>query len=168
MNASDIIEQLQLEPLRDEGGFFRRVFTHPIRVDAPALPNGFEWSRELTTGIYYLITEDSFSALHRLQATETFHYHAGDALDMLLLQEDGPCRWAHIGIDITSDQEPFVVVPGGTWQGTRLSANAVHGWTLLSVIVSPGFDWEDFQLGDRKVLSNRFPDWANEIAALTR
>ncbi len=168
MTATEIIERLQLEPLRDEGGYFRRIFTHPVRIEAEALPEGFNWSREIITGIYYLVTNEHFSAMHRLHATETFHYHAGDSLEMLHLTANGACGWKRIGMSLDEGDEPFAVVPGDVWQGTRLAPGGTHGWALLSVMVSPGFDWEDFQLGDRALLVEQFPEWKDAITALTR
>lgn len=168
LNKNNIIKQLQLETLPEEGGYFRRAFTHPTGVEADALPEAFPKYRKLMTGIYYLVTEDSFSALHLLQASETFHYHAGDSLEMLQLKEGGPCRWLRIGMDLAAGDEPFVIVPGNTWQGTRLVPGGKNGWALLSVMVSPGFDWDDFQLGDRATLTAQFPDWAKDIQQLTR
>lgn len=168
VSAERLIEQLNLEPLRDEGGYFRRIFTHPMRIEASALPTGFDWSRELMTGIYYMVTAESFSALHRLSATETFHYHGGDALEMLQLQHDGSCGWQRIGMDLANGEEPVAIVPGGAWQGTRLAPGGTCGWALLSVMVSPGFDWEDFQLGDRALLIEQFPGWEDAIKAMTR
>src|ERR1700754_3992075 len=101
---------LGLEPLPDEGGLFRR--TH---IDA------------YSSAIYYLLMAPDFSALHRLGATETYHWYAGAPLRLLLLGADGRAGEVVLGPDIPAGQRPQVVVPAGTWQGSSPAAE----WSLV-------------------------------------
>ncbi len=52
------------------------------------------------------------------------------------------------------------------WQGTRLLAGG--RWALVSCVVTPEFTWDDFELGDRATLIERYPGFTAEITALTR
>ncbi|WOO42422.1 cupin domain-containing protein [Rubellicoccus peritrichatus] len=168
MNVEEIIDHLHLEPLPGEGGYFRRIYTHSHRLTTDSLPPEFTASRDLASAIYYLITNNMYSALHRLDATETFHFHFGDAVEMLQLHADGSGETIRIGNDLAKGESPFAEVPSRTWQGTRLIPNGKHGYALLSIVVTPGFDWDDFELADRHTLVTQYPEWQNEITSLTR
>ncbi|HTJ79819.1 MAG TPA: cupin domain-containing protein [Rariglobus sp.] len=158
MTAAEIIASLQLEPLPNEGGFFRQTY-----VSAARLPGG----RPLGTAIYFLITPDGFSALHRLHTGEIWHFYAGDAVEHLTLDPaTGEGRKIRLGGTLASGQIPQLVVAGGIWQGARLVAGG--SWALLGCTMSPGWDAAEFVLGDRGALATGFPEWAQDIRALTR
>lgn len=137
-----------LEPLAAEGGLFRRTYASGA-----------------VTAIHYLVVAPDFSALHRLRASdELFFFHAGAPLRMLILEGAGSGREELLGPDPVTGQHPQLLVPAGAWQGSSSTA----GWTLVSTVVAPGFEWDDFELGERESLMARFPDWSDRIAQLTR
>jgi uncharacterized protein len=138
---------LGLEPLPDEGGLFRR--TH---IDAHS------------SAIYFLLITPDFSAMHRLTATETYHWYAGAPLRLLLLGEDGQAAEVVLGPDLAAGQRPQIVVPAGTWQGSSSAGE----WSLVGTTTAPPFDWEGFELGERAELVDRYPGAADRIAELTR
>ncbi len=78
-SAAEIIASLRLEPLPIEGGFFRRTYT-----STACLPGG----RAVGTAIYFLITPEGFSALHRLETDEVWHFYMGDPVEHLMLGDD--------------------------------------------------------------------------------
>lgn len=147
----EIAGELGLEPLPDEGGLFRR--TH---ADAHA------------SAIYYLLAAPDFSALHVLTATETYHHYRGAPLAMLLLHPDGAVERPVLGPDLAAGQRPQIVVPAGTWQGSRPAPGAAPRWALVGTTTAPPFAWEMFTLGARADLQARYPSAAAEIATLTR
>ncbi|MFA6289119.1 MAG: cupin domain-containing protein [Opitutaceae bacterium] len=158
MTAADLIAALRLEPLPREGGFFRQ--TH---ASAARLPGG----RPQDTAIYFLITPEGFSALHRLRTEEIWHFYGGDAVEHLILDPaTGEGRKTRLGSDFADGQIPQLVVPGDTWQGARLAAGGE--WALLGCTMSPGWDERDFTLGDRAALTAEFPVWAADIRTFTR
>ena len=63
------------------------------------------------------------------------------------------------------------LVPAGSWQGARLAGGphlpADNAWALVSCVVTPGFDFEDFELGDREALLASFPQHAGLVRELT-
>ncbi|MBC2594321.1 cupin domain-containing protein [Ruficoccus amylovorans] len=160
MDAPSLIHLLKLESLPDEGGFFRRVHTHPQTVPGT--------DRPLSTCIYYLVTGDGFSAMHRVDAEETFHFHAGDPVEMLQLHPTGLGEKIRLGSDPTAGELPFAAVTAGTWQGCRLAPGGSAGYALFTTTVSPGFVWKGFELGSRAVLASEWPEWTEDITALTR
>jgi predicted cupin superfamily sugar epimerase len=166
MTAEDVIRLLQLEPLPHEGGFFRQVYKSSDMLSALHLPGGYTTPHTLGTSIYMVLTPEDFSALHVLKSDETWHFYAGDPLEMLNLHPDGTSRLISIGNGLLHGQQPQFTVPAGIWQGTRLVPGG--SWALFGCTVCPGFEWEDFELGQRTDLLARWPKETERITALTR
>jgi uncharacterized protein len=165
MNAQDIIRQLDLQP-HPEGGFYRETYRCDEKIAAAALPGRYGSDRNDSTAIYYLLTPESFSAMHRLQSDEVFHFYAGDPVTMLQLHGDGRAETIVLGQDILAGQRPQVVVPRGVWQGLFL--NDGGSFALLGATVSPGFDFADFELADCDTLVRQFSACAALVRRLTR
>jgi predicted cupin superfamily sugar epimerase len=166
LTAQQIIERLQLVPLTIEGGHFRETYRSGLTISANALPDEYNGERNVSTAIYYLLTPETFSEIHRVTSDEVFHFYAGDPVEMLQLWPDGRGKVVTIHNDITAGLEPQVVVPSGVWQGCRL----VEGgqWALMGCTVAPGFDYADYKSGDRKELAAMYPEFVTMIHALTR
>jgi predicted cupin superfamily sugar epimerase len=167
MTADEVKKLLALQPHPREGGWYVRTYEAAETVDAAAFGDArYNGERRTGTAIYYLLEPDTFSEMHRLKSDEVFHFYAGDAVEMLQLMEDGGGRTVVIGNDLAAGERPQVVVEREVWQGSRL----VKGgrWALLGCTVSPGFEFEDYESGERAALSNGWPEFAEMIAALTR
>jgi predicted cupin superfamily sugar epimerase len=161
MTPEKMIDLLRLQKHPSEGGFFVETY----RSGASCTPAGYAGERSVGTAIYYLITPRSFSALHRLPGDEIFHHYLGDAVEMLMLHPTGEHEIVRIGKGLERGERPQVVVPGGTWQGSRLAAGGE--FALLGCTMAPGFDYADYQHGQRDKLLAQFPAVADQIAALT-
>jgi len=166
MTAEDVIQILQLEPMPVEGGFFRETYRSRWQISREYLPDAYGGSRSIGTAIYYLITPETFSALHRLPGTEAFHFYAGDAAVMLQLLPDGTAKSIILSADLQSGHQPQVVVRGHTWQGCKLAAGGK--WALLGTTMSPGFDRADYEHGDREQLIAQYPGAVEQIREYTR
>jgi predicted cupin superfamily sugar epimerase len=157
LTAWDVVRLLKLEPLPQEGGYFRRT-----GESATILPDGNRtWSM-----IYSLITPEGFSAMHRLGKDELWCFHAGDPLESLRLRPDGAGEWVKLGLNLAVGERPQDVAPAKTWQGTRLAAGG--RWALVTCVVAPEFEWTDFELGSREELVGTHPQFAAGIQDLTR
>jgi predicted cupin superfamily sugar epimerase len=161
LTADDIKRMLQLEPHPMEGGFFRETYRSRLRMHATSGDD-----RSASTAIYYLLTPETFSAVHRLPGDEIFHFYLGDTVAMLQLWPHGSVRHILIGSDLSRGVQPQVVVPGGVWQGCRLRDGG--SCALLGTTMSPGFDLADFELGVRTELVSSYPSARDEIVRLTR
>jgi uncharacterized protein len=160
--ALALIAHLGLQPLPHEGGYFARTWTSR-ETTATGRPAG--------TAIYFLLTPDGFSALHRLDADEIWHFHAGDPVEHVQLWTDADAASAHtalLGAAFTLGQVAQLIVPAGRWQGARLAPGATRGWALVSCTMSPGWAETGFALGKRAELLAAFPRNAASICALTR
>ena len=162
MHFEEVIKKLDLVPLPEEGGFYRETFRSKRNILSKELGEKSE-----CTAIYYLITEESFSALHVVDQDEIFHFYAGSPVEMFQFDKDGNSKYVTIGNDIMNDQAPQVVVPHGIWQGTKLKNPKKDAWSLLGCTVSPGFDFENFHVKSRKELCELYPQLKEDIIQYT-
>jgi predicted cupin superfamily sugar epimerase len=164
--AAHVIRALGLEPLSQEGGLFRETYRSEDRLSRECISGRYPSSRSLCTAIYYLLTPDEVSALHRLASDEVFHFYLGDPVEMVQLRPDGSGEVVVLGNDLEAGHRPQVVVPKGVWQGCRLVSGG--RLALLGCTVAPGFEYEDFERGRRETLISAYPDFMDLIVALTR
>lgn len=130
-SAEDIIEALGMEP-HPEGGWFCRVFTHPVEVDG----------RAIASAIYFLLQAGDRSQWHRFDAVELWHFYAGAPLRLSWSVDAETVDSAILGNDLGSGARPQLVVPSGVWQ----SAESLGAYTLVGCTVSPAFDFGTFEL----------------------
>ena len=165
MTADELIRHLGLQPHPKEGGYFRETYRAAESFSQPALPARYKGQRSAGTAIYYLLTPTTCSALHRLETDEIFHFYLGDPIRMLQLDPDGQGRTIELGPDIMNGQQLQVVVPRGIWQGSVLEPGGKFG--LVGCTVAPGFDYVDYEHGDRDSLLAGYPAFAEMIRRLT-
>ena len=165
MNAEEIIELLGLQPHPEEGGYFVETYKCQEVIPTKALPHRYVSKRSYGTAIFYLLTPDTFSQLHRLESDEIFHFYLGDPVTMLQLHPDGSTNVVTLGQDIRSGQQLQVVVPRGTWQGSLL--NEGGDFALLGCTVAPGFEYSDYESGSRGDLLKEYPEQEELITRLT-
>ncbi len=166
MNADELRRLLHLVPLAREGGWFAETYRARDSIEAGSLGDGPSGARSLSTAIYFLLTPETFSALHRLPSDEVFHFYLGDPVEMLQLFPDGTGRVIVMGTDLAAGMRPQVLAPRDVWQGTRLLAGGTLA--LLGTTVSPGFDPADYEHGLRDALTAAYPAFRDRITALTR
>lgn len=164
--AAEIQTLLRLGPHPIEGGYFVQTYRSECQISKDALPPGYFSPRSIGTAIYYLLTPDTFSALHKLPGDEIFHFYLGDPVEMLQLKPDGTGDVVVLGQDIAAGMRLQHVVPGGVWQGTQLLPGGEYA--LLGTTMSPGFDYADYDTGDRDRLTALYSEHSARIATLTR
>ncbi len=151
---------LHLEPHPKEGGFFAETYRCATEVTTE---NG---QRSLHTAIYYLLTPESFSEMHRLPGDEMFHFYLGDPVETLQLHLDGTSDIITLGQDIVHGMKLQHVVLGGVWQGSRLKPGGRYA--LLGTTMSPGFAYEDYDSGEADALIRKWPERSAMIRELSR
>lgn len=159
LTAETIIAALGLEPHAVEGGYFRETYRSTESIPRAA------GTRSVGTAIYYLLTPQTVSAMHRLPGDEIFHFYLGDPVRMLQLGPDGISQTLTLGSDILAGQALQIVAPGKTWQGSHLIEGGE--FALLGATMAPGFDYADYEPGKRGELIAQFPDRAELIRRLT-
>ena len=165
MTAEEIIALLKLKPHPKEGGYFSETYRAGETIPPGVLSPRYVGPRAFGTCIYYLLAPGTFSAMHRLQSDEIFHFYLGDPVEMLQLLPDGTGQTVGLGTDLRAGMQPQVVVLRGVWQGSRL----VDGgkFALLGCTVAPGFEFADYEHGSRNDLIRSYPQFREKITALT-
>jgi len=132
MTPAEIVARLNLRP-HPEGGHYRETWV------AEAEPG----KRPVGTCIYYLLQAGEHSHWHRVDSTEIWHFYAGDSLILSVSESvEGPARDHFLGPDLDAGEQPQMIVPRGHWQ----SAVTSGAYTLVGCTVSPGFQFEGFEL----------------------
>ena len=157
------IEKLDLLK-HPEGGWYKETYRSKDIIDKEALPEIFSGNRNISTAIYYLLEKGDYSAFHRIKSDEIWHFHDGGPLEIIELNPDGKLITHCLGLNPDIGCIPQVIIPANSWFAARpLSTFAFVGCT-----VSPGFDFEDFEMGEKQLLTKLFPDYGNIIDELCR
>lgn len=128
MKAEEVIELLDLNPLDQEGGFFRRIWTSSLPAVTP--PEGKATSYAASSAIYYLITSESYSHLHSLKSDELWHFYQGDPVELYLFPAQSSLypQKVTLGMNLSARESPFYPVPAGTVFGARLKKENGLSW----------------------------------------
>lgn len=165
MTAQEVIDKLGLMPHPEEGGYFIETHRADEMHGVAGLPARYGGDRCHGTAIYYMLTPETFSHMHRLISDEIFHFYLGDPCEMLQLHPDGSGEVVVLGSDLSAGQRPQVVVPRNSWQGMRLLPGSTFG--LMGCTVAPGFEFADYAHGTRAELVGKYPEYAEKIRLLT-
>jgi len=162
------IKKLDLTPLPEEGGLYKENYRSDMTFKQESLPNTYAGDRTAITDIYYLLQGDMFSAFHKLKSDEIWHYHAGSALRVHCINPSGNYHVETLGTNLEDDEKLRVTLPRGVWFAAELQNKAKENYALVSCVVAPGFEFADFELGNRATLTELYPDYAEIIHKLTR
>lgn len=160
-----IIDALDMQP-HPEGGYFKETYRSTGRITGANLPEGIDSPRNYSTAIYFLITSEAYSAFHRIKQDEFWFFHRGSSVDFHTITNKGEHHLTKIGNDVLNQEKPQHMVKGGDWFAAEVKGE--NNYALVSCTVSPGFDFEDFELANRNQLISLYPNHADIINLLTR
>lgn len=161
--AADRLKRLLgLKPLPIEGGYYAESYRAAQVLGADFTGRG---PRTLSTAIFYLLTPETCSRLHRLASDELYHFYLGDPVELLQLSPDGSGRVMTLGPNLMKGMAVQTLVPAGTWQGLRLRRGGRYA--LMGTTMAPGFDLADCECADRSTLLGQYPAFRAGILALT-
>lgn len=166
--AARLIERLGMEKIPVEGCWFKLTYTSADRIEAAALPTRYGSPRTAGGAIYALLTNEDFSAMHKLKTDEVWHFYQGDPIELLLLHPDGRSEVVVLGSDVLAGQHPQYTAPAGSWMGARSLTKGEAAYGFFGTTMAPGFDYDDFEIGYRDELQRQYPEQRELIAALTR
>lgn len=179
-SAAQIVATLGLQA-HPEGGYFRETYRAAEQVQTPRGP------RSVATAILFLVTVAAPSRFHRLLSEEIWLHQGGAPLELVMLPPNAAAQVVRLGPPSEGAKlRPQALVPALAWQAARVAAGpATSGtaaggpdlsaaddlgesgeWSLVSCVVTPGFDYEDFELGRRENLVRGWPDARDLILAL--
>ena len=141
-----LVDTLKLLP-HPEGGFYKETYRSDAVIPSSVLGSDFIGDRNYCTAIYFLLTSDNFSAFHRIKQDEIWHFYEGSPLYVHVINDKGLYTRHTVGLDIENGSLPQLVVPAGAWFAS--SVKDKDSYSLVGCTVSPGFDFNDFELADR-------------------
>jgi len=164
---AQLVRQLRLVP-HPEGGHYRE--THRCAQTVVREDSGF--TRSASTAIYYLLSDGAYSAWHRIQSDEVWHFYAGSALDIHTLDAEGRLATFRLGSpfgmeraeDDTAAADFQVIVAAGLWLAAELVQP--QSYALVGCTVAPGFEFSEFELADTAKLQATWPRHAEIIGRL--
>jgi len=154
--VDEIIKKLGLIPLPVEGGMHLRTYVSSFMTNENIAAG---------TAIYYLLTKDSFSHMHKLYGDEIYHFYLGDSVELVELLPDRTSKVTILGSDILNDEHVQYLVKSGNYQGLRLKDGGE--FALLGTTMFPGYRDESYTHGDRNNLLEKYPDAKEYILKLT-
>lgn len=163
--ATNYISNLNLQP-HPEGGYFKEMYRAADSIPAEGLPKRFNGNRSFSTAIYYLLQQGDYSAFHRINSDECWHFYAGQTLLIHIIEKDGQYRCIKLGADINSGETFQFVVPATAWFAAEPARNTE--FALVGCTVAPGFDFADFEMAGKQYLVSAFPQYSNIITRLCR
>ena len=149
-----------------EGGYYKEVYRSSEFVHKKNLPDRYSSFRSFSTSIYFLLESNEFSAFHRLKSDEIWHFYEGSAIHIVMIFPNGTFKKVVMGRDGEQDVVYQALIPKGCWFAAHVKER--DSFSLVGCSVSPGFDFEDFELGTRDGLIKLFPQHEVLIRTFTR
>ncbi len=165
-DAAYWITQLRLSP-HPEGGHFGETYRSEDTLPPSGLPARYSAPRACATAIYFLLESGDVSKFHRLQSDEVWFYHAGSPLAIYMLAPDGSVQRTVLGLNLDNHECPQLSIPHGVWFAARIETEQASVCTLVSCVVAPGFQFDDFELATRAQLLATYPQHDALIAQFT-
>ncbi len=144
MTVEQIIERLDLS-VHPEGGFFKETYRADMQISVGSN------SRNVSTGIYYLLDKENISHLHRIKSDEMWHFYSGSPLRLILFN-DQKTEYKEIILSNSLEVKTYLqyVIPAGVWMAAEVTDKT--SYSLVGCTVSPGFDFTDFEMANINVL----------------
>ncbi len=165
ITADRIIKLYNMKLLPGEGGYYCETYRSNEIIEKDALPSRYDGDKPFATAIYYLLTPDTKSNLHRLKTDEVYHFYMGGPVMMVQLRPDSTTKMLFLGNDLKAGQFVQVTAPAGVWQGAYLLEGS--SFAFMGVTAAPGFDFTDYKAGEQDKLIEQYPQHKDLIVKLT-
>lgn len=156
------IQKLELQE-HPEGGYYREIYrsAEMITTEYP----GRKKKRNYSTSIYFLLDGKQVSKFHKLRSDELWHFYDGSSVAIHVIDENGNYNKLIIGKDISSGEVYQTVIKKNSWFAAEVVDK--KSFALVGCTVSPGFDFSDFEFGDRDFLIKSYPEFEDLILRFT-
>lgn len=156
------IQKLELQK-HPEGGYYREIY-RSAEMFTTEYP-GRRKKRNYSTSIYFLLDGKQVSKFHKLRSDELWHFYDGSSVLIHIIDEDGSYKKMSVGKNLSSGDVYQTVIKKNCWFAAEVIDK--KSFALVGCTVSPGFDFSDFEFGDRETLINKYPDLKNLILQFT-
>lgn len=151
--VEQLIEQLELER-HIEGGYFRRTYESSWYIGSEGVDPSVDicdgvQRLSMSTIFYMLTAEHSVGCWHRNRSDIVHCYQLGAPLTYWVLSPAGVLERYSLGPNVQQGDLLQLVVPGGSWKATQLERG---DFGLISEAVTPGFRYEDREMGRAEVI----------------
>jgi uncharacterized protein len=163
-NADYWIEKLQLEE-HIEGGYFKETFRSQSLVKLQTKYGSEEITRAASTCIYFLLKSGQSSKFHRLTSEEIWHFYLGSPIEIYIINDSAELIKIRLGNNPELCEVLHFVIPKGCWFAAEPIEE--NSFSLISCFVAPGFEYQDFELGDYDKLAQSYPKYKDLIKKLT-
>ncbi|MFP7296661.1 cupin domain-containing protein [Neobacillus niacini] len=157
------VSKLGLIP-HPEGGYYKETFKSDEQIGDNELSVNFEGKRKLYTSIYFLLTSDDVSHFHRLKSDELWYYHGGSSLSVHIIDETGKYQEIKLGMNLDAGEVPQYLVKKNSIFGSSVAEK--NTCSLVGCMVSPGFEFQDFELFTQDELLQKYPEHKEIIIKL--
>ena len=158
-NALEWIDKLALIKHK-EGGYYREIYRSEKKVGK------YINSYHLATSIYYLLEGNDYSAFHKINGDEIWHFLYGSSITIYILDEKtSKLTKVILGRDIDRNESLTTIIYKGCWFAAEV--NNKLSYTLIGCTVIPGFEFRSFTLAKKKILLSKFPKYRKVIEKLT-
>ncbi len=163
--VNSLIEKYNLMD-HPEGGYF--VETFKSKVDVKVDFAGKKVDRQASTAIYFLIIPGNISRLHRIKSDEVWHFYLGGPMTVIELDNTDPkgYRATILGSNVLKGELVQYTVKAGVWFGSF--PNEGSEYSFVGCTVAPGFEFEDFEMGNAAFLCREFPNATEIIQKMTK
>lgn len=170
--VTDWIKVLNLKP-HPEGGFYSETYRND---DQCSLERYNKQIRSCSTAIYYLLKspESPTSRFHRIKSDEMWHFYQGLPVIIHVLDEEKSSHSEfilHNNLDVNTEARPQYLIPHDKWFAAEIlpinNPEEYDDYALCGCTVSPGFDYQDFEIAKRSYLISKFPNLTELITRLT-
>ncbi|TYS70403.1 cupin domain-containing protein [Sutcliffiella horikoshii] len=153
--VKDWVEALGLEA-HPEGGFYKQTYVSGENITDNELSVSFDGKRKLYSSIYFLLTDENISHFHRLKSDELWYFHGGSSLTVHVITEAGKYEQHKLGLNLEEGERPQVLVPKNSIFGS--SVDTPDSYALVGCMVSPGFEFKDFEMFSQAELMKKYPE----------
>ncbi|MFN3604921.1 MAG: cupin domain-containing protein [Leptonema sp. (in: bacteria)] len=165
LDYKELISYLNLIP-HPEGGFYRESYRSNHKIDKNSLKNHDLTKKEYRntfTLIYYLLVKEDVSVFHKLKSEEIWHFYLGSPIKLHLLNEN---TQKYESVILGNNFHYHYVIPDNIWFAAEVVNK--NSFALVGCTVSPGFEFEDFELGSKEELISKFPNYKKIIETFTK
>jgi len=160
-----LIKQFNLQP-HPEGGYYKETYRSAEIIPVTVLDKRFKGDRNFSTAIYFLLEKGNFSAFHKIQSDECWHFYTGETLLVHIIHINGKFETIKLGNDLQQGQVFQFVVPAGCWFASEPAPGSE--FSFVGCTVAPGFDFDDFELAKADELIKSYPRYEAIIKRLCK
>lgn len=165
LTAGQLVQQFQLQP-HPEGGYYKETYRSPDFIPDRSLSRLFNGDRNYSTAIYFLLKKNDFSAFHRINSDEIWHFYNGDTMLIHIIHLNGRLETIKLGSNIEVGEVFQFTVPATCWFAAE--PDIASTYCFVGCTVSPGFDFADFELAQVEELIKVYPQHKDIIKKLCR